>query len=181
MTRMKRLLLAVAASVFAQGALAGGHSGGHGSMDMKGHDMSGQGAAMERGGHQMSGGRASAAGEPGKASQAARTVEVEMSEFRFNPERIEVKAGETILFRVRNTGKIEHALVFGDAAELKAHAESMRKQPAMAHDDSGGLKLDAAKAGEMVWKFTNAGEFQYGCLVPGHFEAGMLGTVVVNK
>lgn len=170
MTGMRKSLSLIAIAAFAQAAWAAGeHAGGHGQME--GHKMGGQGAPMQH---------ASRAGEPGKAAQATRTIDVEMNEFRFSPERLEVKAGETILFRVRNTGKIEHELVFGDAAELKAHAESMRMQPAMAHDDSGGLKLDAAKAGEMVWKFTNAGEFMYGCLVPGHFEAGMVGTVVVK-
>ena len=32
----------------------------------------------------------------------------------------------------------------------------------------------------MVWQFTKPGEFYYGCLVPGHFEAGMIGRIVVR-
>ena len=170
MKRLRDLLLFLFAGAFAHAALAAGeHSGGHGKM--QGHDMGGRGAPMQH---------VSRAGEPAKAAQATRTVDLEMSEFRFSPERIEVKAGETVLFRVRNVGKIPHELMFGDAAELKEHAEEMRKQPAMAHHGSGGLTLEAVKAGEMAWKFTNAGEFQYGCLIPGHFEAGMVGTVVVK-
>jgi len=35
------------------------------------------------------------------------------------------------------------------------------------------------KTGTLVWQFTNAGEFNYGCLVPGHFEAGMVGKISV--
>ena len=167
------LLLLVAAGAFVHAAQAAGeHAGGHGKMEGQ-HG----GQAME---HGQAGAHASRAGEPGKAAQATRTIDVEMSEFRFSPERLEVKAGETVLFRVRNTGKIEHEMVFGDAAELAAHAEEMRKQAGMAHDDSRGLTLDAGKKGELAWKFTNPGEFQYGCLVPGHYEAGMVGTVVVK-
>ena len=35
-------------------------------------------------------------------------------------------------------------------------------------------------SGTVVWQFTRAGEFQFGCLVPGHFEAGMVGKVTVK-
>jgi uncharacterized cupredoxin-like copper-binding protein len=35
------------------------------------------------------------------------------------------------------------------------------------------------KTGEIVWQFTKAGEFHFGCLVPGHFEAGMVGRIRV--
>ena len=171
MKRLTGILLFVFAGAFAHAALAAGeHSGGHGKM--QGHDMKGGGTSMMQ--------HASRAGAPAKAAQATRTIELDMSEFRFNPERIEVKSGETVLFRVRNTGRIAHELMFGDPAELKDHAEQMRKQPTMAHHDSGGLTLEAGKAGEMAWTFTNAGEFQYACLIPGHFEAGMVGTVVVK-
>ena len=30
------------------------------------------------------------------------------------------------------------------------------------------------------WRFTKPGTFYYGCLIPGHFEAGMIGKVVVE-
>lgn len=171
MKRLRNLLLLVFAGTFVNAALAAGeHSGGHGKME--GHDMKGGGTSMMQ--------HASRAGAPAKAAQATRTIDLEMNEFRFSPERLEVKAGETVLFRVRNTGRIPHELMFGDPAELKDHAEEMRKQPAMAHHESGGLTLEAGKSGEMAWTFSNAGEFQYGCLIPGHFEAGMVGTVRVQ-
>lgn len=163
------LLLAIAATLAHTAQAAGEHSGGHGSM--QGHDMRGQGAPAQH---------ASRAGAPGDAARAGRTVEVEMSEFRFSPETLEVKAGETIRFRVRNAGRIEHEMVFGDAAELKEHAEQMRKQPMLAHHGSGGLTLKPGTSGEMTWTFTSAGQFQVGCLIPGHYEAGMVGTVVVK-
>lgn len=181
MTHMKKFLVAVAAGVFTQGVLAaGGHDGmkmeGH-DMTMQGHDMSGSNAAM---GH---GGPASAAGEPGNAAQAARTIDLVMGEpgeFIFTPERIQVKAGETVRFRVRNAGKLVHEFVLGDPAELQAHAKMMREQAGMAHKDPNMLTLDPGKTGELVWKFTKPGEFEYACLVPGHYEAGMAGKVSVQ-
>lgn len=170
MKRLRAFLLLTSTVAFVHAAQAAGeHSGGHGKMPR--HNMGGGGAAVQD---------ASRAGMPAKAAQATRTIDLDMSEFRFSPERIEIKAGETVLFRVRNAGRIPHELTFGDPAELRDHAEEMRKQPMMAHHGSGGLTLEGGKTGEMAWTFANAGEFQYGCMIPGHFEAGMVGTVVVK-
>ncbi len=33
---------------------------------------------------------------------------------------------------------------------------------------------------EMIWKFSNSGEFAFACLIPGHFDAGMKGVVIVE-
>jgi uncharacterized cupredoxin-like copper-binding protein len=43
------------------------------------------------------------------------------------------------------------------------------------------LHVGPGKTGEMGWRFTRAGEFHYGCLVPGHFEAGMVGRIKVTE
>jgi uncharacterized cupredoxin-like copper-binding protein len=31
----------------------------------------------------------------------------------------------------------------------------------------------------VIWQFTPPGEFHFGCLVPGHFEAGTKGCITV--
>ena len=186
MTSIKKLLLIIAAGTLAQAAWAAGdHAGEHGKREA--YDTGGRAALMRHGGHEMqhghSGAHASRAGEPGNVAQATRTVNVVMgepSEFRFTPARIQVKAGETVHFRVRNAGKLAHEIVFGDAAELQEHAKSMREHAGMAHKDTNSLTLDPGKTGELVWKFTNPGEFQFACLVAGHYEAGMKGSAIVN-
>jgi uncharacterized cupredoxin-like copper-binding protein len=104
----------------------------------------------------------------------------EAGEFIFTPERIQIKAGETVRFRLRNAGKLAHEFVLGDADELQAHAKAMRAQAGMVHKDPNMLSVEPGKAGELVWKFTKAGEFEYACLVPGHYEAGMAGKVTVQ-
>lgn len=176
MKRITRAVLLAAAAALGNAAYAAGeHAGGHG----KSHGDHG-GPQMQ---HGHSGAHASRAGEPGKAAQATRTIDVVMgepSEFRFTPERIEVKAGETVRFRARNAGKLAHEIVLGDAAELQEHAKTMREQPGMAHKDANSLTLEPGKSGELVWKFSNSGEFQFACLVPGHYEAGMKGTAFVK-
>jgi uncharacterized cupredoxin-like copper-binding protein len=99
---------------------------------------------------------------------------------RFDPARVTVKRGEVVRFVVKNGGKVMHEMVLGTAADLKQHAEMMRKHPDMHHDEAHMLHVAPGKSGEMGWRFTQAGEFMYGCLVPGHFESGMVGTVVVR-
>lgn len=124
------------------------------------------------------------AGEPGNAKRAARVVNVAMREgdgkMTFVPGRLEIKKGEQVRFVLRNNGELEHEFVLATTAENLKHAEEMKKAPDMEHDDPNAKRLDPKKSTELVWKFTNAGEFEYGCLIPGHREAGMTGTIIVK-
>ncbi|MDW8468952.1 MAG: plastocyanin/azurin family copper-binding protein [Burkholderiales bacterium] len=73
-----------------------------------------------------------------------------------------------------------HEMVLGTLEELKAHAELMRKHPAMEHDEPWMAHVAPGKSATLHWQFTRAGEFHYGCLIPGHFEAGMVGRITVK-
>jgi uncharacterized cupredoxin-like copper-binding protein len=120
-------------------------------------------------------------GREGDPKKAARTVNIDLSDaMRFTPAELSVKRGETVRFRVKNSGKVMHEMVLGTMADLKAHAEMMRKHPGMEHDEPYMAHVAPGKTGTIVWQFTKAGEFHYGCLVPGHFEAGMVGKVIVK-
>ena len=121
-------------------------------------------------------------GKAADPAKAGRTVKVAMGDtMRFAPARITVKRGETVRFVARNDGKLMHEMVLGTRADLEAHAEMMRKHPGMEHDEPYMLHVPPGKSGQMGWRFTKAGEFLYGCLVPGHFEAGMVGTIIVTE
>ena len=125
---------------------------------------------------------AAAIGKPGDLLTVTRSVEVEMNDtMRFRPDSIRVKRGETIRFVVRNTGKVKHEMVLGTIKELKEHAELMRKFPEMEHADPNQVSVDPGRTGELVWQFTRDGTFDFACLVPGHFEAGMVGKVLVGR
>ena len=114
-------------------------------------------------------------------AKGARTIEIRMSDtMRFAPDRITVREGETIRFVVRNAGRVLHEMVIGSPEELSAHAELMKKHPGMAHDEPYMAHVAAGRRGQMVWQFNRAGTFQFACLIPGHFEAGMVGTIVVT-
>ncbi len=113
--------------------------------------------------------------------KAKRTVRVEMVDgMRFIPAEIKVKRGEIVRLVPVNKGQVLHEMVLGTMDELKKHAELMRKHPGMEHDEPHMAHVAPGKSGEMGWQFTSAGEFYYGCLIPGHFEAGMIGKVVVT-
>ena len=98
----------------------------------------------------------------------------------FTPDRIEVRKGEQIKFVLRNNGELDHEFLLASTAANLKHADAMAKNPDMAHDDPNGKRLAPRKAGEMVWKFTKHGTFEYSCLIPGHREAGMVGTIIVK-
>ena len=119
-------------------------------------------------------------GREGDPKKVSRTINVDMNDrMRFTPAQLTVKQGETIRFRVKNSGKVMHEMVLGTLQDLKEHADLMKKHPGMEHDEPYMAHVAPGKTESMVWQFTKAGEFHYGCLVPGHFEAGMLGKVKV--
>ena len=127
-------------------------------------------------------GHAAAVGKPGNPGKVSRTIDVEMSDtMRFSPASIEVKPGETIKFVLRNSGKVKHEMVLGPMKELKKHAALMQKFPEMEHADPNMASVEPGKTGVLVWQFTKAGTFDFACLQPGHFEAGMVGKVAVKR
>jgi uncharacterized cupredoxin-like copper-binding protein len=118
------------------------------------------------------------AGDPKKAS---RTVKIDMADtMRYSPSEIAIKRGETIRFQATNSGKVIHEIVLGTMKELKEHAELMKKHPGMEHDEPFMAHVAPGRTERIIWQFTKAGEFFYGCLIPGHFEAGMVGRIVVR-
>jgi uncharacterized cupredoxin-like copper-binding protein len=117
-------------------------------------------------------------GDPKKVSQM---IHIDMrDEMEYLPNGLRLKVGDTVKFVVRNSGRIMHELVLGSMEELKEHAELMRKHPGMEHDEPYMAHVAPGKTETIVWQFTKPGAFYYGCLVPGHFEAGMVGIVRVR-
>ncbi len=124
-------------------------------------------------------------GEPGNPKLPAHVVNVTMSEKNdgsmvFVPDRIEIKRNEQIRFVLKNAGKTDHEFVLATLADNLRHAAEMLKNPDMEHDDPNAKRLTAGKSGEIVWKFSVAGTFDFSCLIPGHREHGMYGVIVVK-
>lgn len=126
----------------------------------------------------------SAAGVPGDPAQVNRAIDVRMFEsdaqMLYEPRSITVTAGETIRFVVTNDGTIEHELVI-DTAEGNAllKAEIANAAGGAHHHGPNAVMLQPGEAGEVVWRFTEPGTFEFACLLPGHQELGMAGPIKV--
>ena len=121
-------------------------------------------------------------GIAGDAKSAKRSIEVGMADnMRFTPDRIEVRLGETVKFVARNAGKVMHEFVIGTKAENTKHAEMMVKFPSMEHDEPYMAHVAPGKTGALVWNFNRVGEFDFACLIPGHYQAGMAGKINVKE
>jgi uncharacterized cupredoxin-like copper-binding protein len=125
------------------------------------------------------------AGVPGNPKRPARVVEVTMKEgdgtMTYEPSRVEVKRGEQIRFVLKNVGELAHEFVLASTSDNLKHAALMQKYPDMEHDDPNGKTLQPKGNAEILWRFTKSGQFEYGCLIPGHREAGMTGTIIVTE
>lgn len=121
-------------------------------------------------------------GIAGDAKAARRTIRLTMTDnMRFTPDRIEVKQGETVRLSVTNSGAMLHELVIGTKQVLDEHAALMQKFPNMEHDEPYMAHVPPGKTGEIVWTFNRAGVFDFACLIAGHYQAGMVGKIVVKK
>jgi len=120
-------------------------------------------------------------GIAGEAEPALRTVTLDMGDdMRFTPAHISVRLGETVRLRVANKGQAMHEIVLGTPASLDAHARLMQRFPAMEHAEPHMAHGAPGQAGDLVWTFNRAGRFDFACLIPGHYQAGMRGTITVT-
>jgi uncharacterized cupredoxin-like copper-binding protein len=120
-------------------------------------------------------------GIAGKAAQANRTLSFDMTDaMRFTPDRLIVQEGDTVRFVVRNRGRMLHEMVIGTPGELAKHAAMMARFPNMEHNEAYMVHVDPGKTGDIVWTFNRAGSFELACLIAGHYEAGMRGTITVT-
>ena len=110
-----------------------------------------------------------------------RTIVIKMTDdMRFLPEKFDVRLGETIRFEVKNDGKVMHEMVIGTKPILDKHAELMLKNPNMEHDEPYMAHVSPSKIGEIIWKFNRKGNFDFACLMAGHYQAGMVGKIEVK-
>jgi len=116
------------------------------------------------------------------ALQVARVIEIRMDDaMRFSPDTLEVQAGQTVRLMVHNAGKVPHELVLGTAEQIREHAQQMKQGQAHDHHAAGAaaIQVEPGKTGELVMRFAQPGRFEIACLIPGHYEAGMRGSLTV--
>ena len=117
-----------------------------------------------------------------------RTLQVDMNDtMRFTPDLLQVAAGETLKLVVHNSGKLPHEMVVGSEESLKQHAVEMKQSAGHSdgHEHASGnellaLSVKPGETKEWVIRFDKAQTLQMACLIPGHYEAGMKGQVIVQ-
>jgi uncharacterized cupredoxin-like copper-binding protein len=121
-------------------------------------------------------------GRQGDPNKATRTLRVTMSDrMRFDPSQMTLKRGEIVTFVVHNAGKLMHEFVIGTHAALQDHAALMKKHPGMEHDEPYMAHVAPGKTQRITWTFNQPGDYLAGCLVAGHWDAGMKAELQVKE
>lgn len=177
------LVLAWALPALGSIALASGsHSGGHDDAKKK-KEAHGHSESEEHGHAKIDYAKAEqhVFGKASDPEHAAVTINIDMlDKLRFQPSSVRIERGDTVSFVVKNKGKLMHEMVLGTDESLIEHAALMMKFPGMEHDEPHMAHVAPGDKLAMGWQFTDAGTFHFGCLVPGHYEAGMKGTIIVQ-
>lgn len=125
-----------------------------------------------------------AAGEPGDPKKPYRTIELTMREgsgtMAYEPNLVEVRKGEQIMFVLLNAGALPHEFLIDSFDNNAKHKIEMQKNPEMEHDEPNGKRLEPKSDNKVLWRFSKVGTFEFACLIPGHYEAGMKGTIIVK-
>lgn len=147
-------------------------------------------------------------GKPGVAAKADRTVEITQGDMYYEPASVQVKAGETVRFVLKNEGNLLHEFSLGDAtmhAEHQKHMLMMQQMGMigengimpmdhskmghdmagmdhgqMTHDDPNTVMIPPGKSAELTWTFSKATGLEFACNLPGHYQAGMVGNLEVQ-
>jgi uncharacterized cupredoxin-like copper-binding protein len=118
----------------------------------------------------------------GDSKAVTRTMEIAMTDaMRFSPDRLSVRQGETVRLVIRNNGKMLHELVIGTKAGAGRTCCADGQVPEHgARRAVHGPRQTRARPGKIVWHFNRAGEFDFACLIAGHYQAGMVGKITVT-
>ena len=121
-------------------------------------------------------------GEPADAASADRVIEIAaLDTLEFDPSEITVSVGETVTFRVTDPGALPHDFALGTTEMQDEHEAEMAEMSGdMMHDEPNVFSLSSGETMEMTWLFTEPGEILFGCHQPGHYGAGMKGTITIE-
>lgn len=175
-------LLALALVAAAPAIAAGEHDGGH-DHESDGHsDGHGNGDGDgDGGGHSFD------FGSPAEATEADRTIEVTAhDDMTFSPDTVSIDKGTTVRFVVDNIGELEHSFTLATPTEQREHEEemqgmSMDRMADHMKGDPNGIVVQPGDTRSITWRFTEATTVQFACHIPGHYPAGMKGSVSVSQ
>lgn len=129
---------------------------------------------------------------------SARVVDLQLREFQYAPLQITLRANELVMLRLRNVGVVEHEIQIGQVAQAGrgyttdalAGVEvivdgASRAAGSDGHTGHGhGQFMLAVSPGGTASATFNApsrpGTYEFGCFIPGHYESGMRGELVIQ-
>ncbi len=140
-------------------------------------------------------------GEKGKIEDVTKVINVKMFDNYYSPNIIKVKKGETVKFIVKNMGELVHEyniatkdmhlkhqpemmkmvvneILLADRIDKEKMKEMAKHDHSMAHKHSNSLLLEPNETGEIIWKFNSSAKLEVACNVPGHYEAGMVASII---
>lgn len=161
-----------------------GHNHQHGKTDNKKDMKKGE---ADHSGQEMHGGM------PGDPAKVTRTILIVAKDTEFNLKKIQVMDGETVRFVIRNKGELLHEFTIGSHEMQKQHQAEMTKMmdeghmtatkmmPGMEHSHGNSAMIEPGQQAEVVWMFHKGATIEFGCNIPGHYEAGMKGEFTVGS
>jgi uncharacterized cupredoxin-like copper-binding protein len=112
-----------------------------------------------------------------RAQDMWRTVQIEMNEYRFHPDKITLKAGEPVRIELHNIGNEDHEfrsrLFDGPLIDVEGNGVTV---------SGTGIKsvlVDNGATAAIKWLSPEPGTYVFECRIPSHH--GMDGVIVVEK
>ncbi len=141
----------------------------------------------------------------GGATQAV-SYDIDMAEYSYSPERLNLKVGQEVTLNLSNSGQLQHEVMFGremmkmdnrPAGYMEDMFESAGVEPEVTQDGEpeheheeemhSGFMIALPVDGTATMKFTVTkemlGEWEMGCFEQDgvHYDAGMIGSVSVTQ
>ena len=113
-----------------------------------------------------------------------RTIEITIDGYHFVPDHFSVRQGESIQFLISNPDTIGHELFIGTIAEQAKRRQAEPSVPAeeeVVTSFGYGIYIPPLSEGELDYAFSADTDLLIGCHLPGHWEAGMVATIDVQR
>lgn len=120
-----------------------------------------------------------------KAGGAKEVIEIEMIDFGYVPETIEIPAGTPVILRFTNNGEFEHEAMIGDAHMQEEFAEAgdhddHGDEEGGHHGDAMAVSVMPGETADLEVMIDEPGEWFVACHLVGHYEQGQIGNINVT-
>jgi uncharacterized cupredoxin-like copper-binding protein len=103
---------------------------------------------------------------PGGEDERHKSVEIVMTEMRFSPNRIDARAGQSVLVTIVNRGSQRHDLAFPPTGMPNLRGVETLTMP--------------GQSTRLTISFDTPGTYLFECTIPGHAASGMTGAMFVS-